>query len=263
MSKIDKIIDWFRQRKGKVTYSMDRRTGSHSYDCSSSVYYAICEALSLKAEYPKNTATLPDWLLKNGFEKITENREWNAKSGDVVIWAKRKGVAGAEAHTGVFTDNSHIIHCNYNANGISEDTESSLNSLYDWHFEVFRLKEDKNIESEEMEIMNRIKDEVYTLQGSYSIDSMPWWADDKKQIGTTNDKQGMRVTVTRKWGNYWYVKELGGFVDYRAFTKQKDLSKIAKEVINGDWGNGEERKSRLEKAGYNYEDVQNEVNRLL
>ena len=224
MSKIEKIIDWFRQRKGKVTYSMDKRTGPHSYDCSSSVYYAVCEALCLKTEYPKNTATLPEFLLKNGFERIAVNHEWTAKRGDVVIWAKQKGVAGAKAHTGVFTDNSHIIHCNYDANGISENTESSLNSLYKWHFEVFRLKEDKNFES------------------------MPWWADDKKQIGTTNDKQGMRVTVTRKWGNYWYVKELGGFVDYRAFTKQKDLSKIAKEVINGDWGNGEERKARLEKV---------------
>ncbi len=260
MNIIEKYIAWFKQRKGKVTYSMINRTGSKSYDCSSAVYYAVCEALGLKVEYPKNTASLPEWLLRNGFERIAVNCEWTAKRGDIVIWAKKRGVAGAEAHTAIFVDNSNLIHCNYNANGISENSEKSLSSLYSWHFEVFRLK---NVESEDLEVMNRIKDEIYTLQGSYSIDSMPWWADDKKQIGTTNDKQGMRVTVTRKWGNYWYCKELGGFIDYRAFTKQKDLSKIAKEVINGDWGNGEERKTRLEKAGYNYAEVQKEVNKLV
>ena len=38
---------------------------------------------------------------------------------------------------------------------------------------------------------------------------------------------------------------------------------IAKEVINGKWGNGADRKKKLEKAGYNYKKVQKEVNKLL
>ena len=38
---------------------------------------------------------------------------------------------------------------------------------------------------------------------------------------------------------------------------------VAKEVIQGNWGNGELRRARLENAGYNYEEVQKEVNRLL
>ena len=141
MNKNDKMVEWFKERQGKVTYSMINRTGSKSYDCSSAVYYAVCEALGLKAEYPKNTASLPEWLLRNGFERIAVNSEWTAERGDIVIWSKRKGVAGAEAHTGIFTDNSHIIHCNYNANGISENTENSLSSLYNWYYEVFRLND--------------------------------------------------------------------------------------------------------------------------
>lgn len=43
----------------------------------------------------------------------------------------------------------------------------------------------------------------------------------------------------------------------------KSISEIADEVIRGDWGNGEERRQRLEQAGYNYNDVQTEVNRKL
>jgi len=46
-------------------------------------------------------------------------------------------------------------------------------------------------------------------------------------------------------------------------TKKKSNAEIAKEVIAGKWGNGDERKKKLEAAGYNYKDVQNEVNKML
>ena len=41
------------------------------------------------------------------------------------------------------------------------------------------------------------------------------------------------------------------------------ITDVAKKVINGYYGNGEERKKKLEANGYNYNDVQVEVNRLL
>lgn len=46
-------------------------------------------------------------------------------------------------------------------------------------------------------------------------------------------------------------------------TNRKSISTLAIEVINGLWGNGETRKKALINAGYNYESIQNEVNRLL
>lgn len=45
--------------------------------------------------------------------------------------------------------------------------------------------------------------------------------------------------------------------------KKKTVDELAQEVINGVWGNGEERKNRLTNAGYNYQEVQNKVNQLL
>ena len=45
--------------------------------------------------------------------------------------------------------------------------------------------------------------------------------------------------------------------------RDDDIETIAAEVIQGDWGNGEERKERLEKAGYDYDVVQARVNDLL
>lgn len=43
----------------------------------------------------------------------------------------------------------------------------------------------------------------------------------------------------------------------------KSIDEIAKEVINGKWGNGDERKKKLTAAGYDYATVQARVNQLL
>lgn len=42
----------------------------------------------------------------------------------------------------------------------------------------------------------------------------------------------------------------------------KTIDQLAKEVINGKWGNGAERKKRLTAAGYSYAEVQKRVNEL-
>ncbi len=41
------------------------------------------------------------------------------------------------------------------------------------------------------------------------------------------------------------------------------MTAVAKEVIAGKWGNGDARKKKLQAAGYDYNAVQKEVNRLL
>lgn len=63
------------------------------------------------------------------------------------------------------------------------------------------------------------------------------------------------------------------YIDYPSIIKKKGLngysenrktvSELAKEVLNGLWGNGKERKTRLTNAGYDYISVQAEVNKLL
>lgn len=46
-------------------------------------------------------------------------------------------------------------------------------------------------------------------------------------------------------------------------AEKKTVDEIAREVIQGKWGNGADRKKRLEAAGYNYAEVQAKVNKLL
>ena len=46
-------------------------------------------------------------------------------------------------------------------------------------------------------------------------------------------------------------------------TTKKSVETLAKEVIAGKWGNGDERKKKLTAAGYDYSAVQKKVNSLL
>jgi hypothetical protein len=46
-------------------------------------------------------------------------------------------------------------------------------------------------------------------------------------------------------------------------SSKKSIDEIAREVINGRWGNGRERKNRLTEAGYDYYEVQNRVEEIL
>lgn len=226
MSKIDKIINWFEERKGKVRYSMNNRTGKGSYDCSSSVYYAVTEALDLPISYPCNTANLGKYLLENGFELICSNGEWEAKRGDIIIWARQVGVPGAYAHTAVFIDNQNLIHCNYNANGISVDSENSLikNGLYNWHYSVYRLKNDND--DYEVNTYTETKcSKRFMICDNYSIDSLPWYEPDHKTLGSTKDYLGYVVTITRMRYDYYYSEYLGGWVDNRAFKEIKEEDK--------------------------------------
>lgn len=48
----------------------------------------------------------------------------------------------------------------------------------------------------------------------------------------------------------------------RLEEQKKTVSQLAQEIIDGKWGNGQERKEKLTQAGYDYNAVQAEVNKL-
>lgn len=58
--------------------------------------------------------------------------------------------------------------------------------------------------------------------------------------------------------NYFY-----GELEESTTTDKKSVDELAQEVLDGKWGDGEDRKKRLEAAGYNYNAVQNRVNEML
>ena len=54
-----------------------------------------------------------------------------------------------------------------------------------------------------------------------------------------------------------------GMIKAKLTTPLKTVSEVAQEVLQGKWGNGQERKNRLTQAGYDYNTVQAEVNKLV
>ena len=97
---------------------------------------------------------------------------------------------------------------------------------------------------------------VYTSESGYGS-KKPFW-------------NSHRYNNNGRWGcnsNYKFL----GFIYNPAVKDEptpapkpsKSVDELAKEVIRGNWGNGQERKDRLTAAGYNYSAVQARVNEML
>lgn len=126
---MDKAIEWFAQRQGRVSYSMINRNGPSSYDCSSSIYHALIYAGILPQGFRiGNTETEFVDLPKFGFQRIEAdiNGYIPTQRGDIFIWGKQGYTNGADGHTGIFIDQNNIIHCAYGYNGIHIDNHDKL-----------------------------------------------------------------------------------------------------------------------------------------
>lgn len=81
--------------------------------------------------------------------------------------------------------------------------------------------------------------------------------------GKTGDQTGKEIHITNYYNYY-----LGWDLHLRFTGTNNNINKvytieeIARQVIAGKWGVGNERKRLLEKAGYNYDEVQSYVNGL-
>lgn len=104
-------------KSNDVKYSMNgSRTGSDgTADCSGAVYASLNKSGASLAI--GNTDSLFSDLPNIGFSKT------NApfKYGDIFVFGIQGQSSGAAGHTGIFLDQSKIIHCNYGANGVSID----------------------------------------------------------------------------------------------------------------------------------------------
>ena len=117
----------------------------------------------------------------------------------------------------------------------------------------------------------RFLNKVRTYLGQATVDTS---TNTSTNLNTIADE-----VIAGKWGNgedrknrltqagYNY-KEVQDLVNQKltgvsTSTNKKSIDTIAEEVIAGKWGNGNDRKIKLENAGYNYKEVQNKVNEKL
>lgn len=129
---IEQGIGWMQAREGQVYYDMGNRNGPNSYDCSSSIYYALRSAGASDNGWAVNTESEHDWLIKNGYVLVAENADWNMVRGDIIIWGVRGQSIGAGGHTMMALDDSNVIHCTWNDGVTTGIMTSNYDQLYAW-----------------------------------------------------------------------------------------------------------------------------------
>ena len=78
----------------------------------------------------------------------------------------------------------------------------------------------------------------------------------ERPADTSTTAKAYRATLGQKYYDMFASRTVTG-------TATKSISEIAQEVLAGLWGDGSERKEKLICAGYDYNAVQSEVNKIL
>ena len=81
---------------------------------------------------------------------------------------------------------------------------------------------------------------------------------ENKEVKDVTNAEAMAAKIRNAGFDTYITTESG-----TAVSSKKSLDDIAYEVILGQWGNGQDRKDNLIKAGYDYEAVQKRVNEIL
>ena len=244
----NKFLNWFRWRQGKVTYSMTNRWGANSYDCSSSIYYALKEAGIFPQNLPiGNTETLFNDLPKYGFTKVAEgeNVDYDAKPGDIFIWGRRGYTLGAGGHTGVLTSDHTMIHCNYGFNGITENDYNYIwnynNRPYETFFRYTGAKQDKYVQLPDFYVAGEIQgdklrcDALAPINFTWEDNGIPISVTQKvdasgEYLGEGNIQQGDRFIIPFKY-KVWEEMQDGGKLWYKIAPENKEFWIVAEKTM--------------------------------
>lgn len=242
------FLNWFRWRQGKVTYSMTNRWGDSSYDCSSSIYYALKEAGIFPQNLPiGNTETLFNDLPKYGFTKVAEgeNVDYDAKAGDIFIWGRRGYTLGAGGHTGVLTSDHTMIHCNYGFNGITENDYNYIwnynNRPYETFYRYTGKKQDKYVQLPDFYVAGEIQgdklrcDALAPVNFTWEDNGIPISVTQKvdasgEYLGEGNIQQGDRFIIPFKY-KVWEEMQDGGKLWYKIAPENKEFWIVAEKTM--------------------------------
>lgn len=89
------------------------------------------------------------------------------------------------------------------------------------------------------------------------------WADSRSQKGAFSVLANAKKCADSNKGYSVFDEDGRKVYPADSSTAKKSVDTIAREVIRGNWGNGDERKKKLTSAGYDYSAVQKRVNELL
>lgn len=115
-----------------------------------------------------------------------------------------------------------------------------------------------------LETTTELTTEESTTEEPTTKKPVPPTTEEPATVPTTTEKPTERETTTKRQGPTTRKQE--PTTQWEPVTQhpaRSDLREVVLEVIRGNYGNGAERKRRLEADGYDFEEVQNEVNRVM
>lgn len=248
MVNTELAISFMADLEGNVSYSMARREGPGSYDCSSAIYYALRAGGASPAAWTVNTETEHDWLIANGYYLFAENEDWDMQRGDVIIWGPKGQSIGAGGHTMLALDADNVIHCTYAANGV---TRNNYNQLYGWnagtmggpYVYVYRQNGTAPSKSESVQQGTPPEAAAGTLeQLAGEVMAGKYGSGEERKAALGSKYAAVQTIVNER---------------LEAIDARTSHNRLADEVLAGHLGNGDERRANL---GTYYNAVQNIVN---
>lgn len=228
---MDKAIEWFQQRQGKVSYSMVYRNGSSSYDCSSAIYHALIYAGILPAGFRiGNTESEFVDLPKFGFQRIEAdaNGYIPTQRGDIFIWGKRGYTNGAGGHTGIYLDNDNIIHCAYAYNGIHTDNHDWLAGINNVQYLTIFRYTGKPQNAPAPAPRNEAIDDVINIGSHFKINPALQIA----EVNINDGRRELKIDALCPRGFTWAEN---GVPANWAFKVDGDGYRVDGEINAGDW----------------------------
>ena len=269
MSKVEKAAKFMETIATDNSHGYDQlhRWGNPDYDCSSLVISAYEQAgVKVRTAGATYTGNMYNVFIKCGFKDVTSsvNRQTGGglKRGDVLL--------NKTHHTAMYIGSGRLAEAAINEQGgiyggrpgDQTGQEIRTRSYYSYPWDCVLRYPESEVQPEKVSYITYYTkaDLNYRLGPGVGYALKGTFAKGTKVTAIKGAEQSVSggVWVKLKSG-YWCCKS------YLTTSKPntKSVAEIAKEVIAGKWGNGTERVRKLTAAGYNYTEVQREVNRQL
>lgn len=267
MSKVEKAAKYMEQIAADNSHGYDQinRWGSPDYDCSSLVISAYEQAgVKVKTAGATYTGNMYNVFLRCGFKDVTStvNRQTGSglKRGDVLL--------NVQHHTAMYIGSGKLAEAAINEQGgiyggkpgDQTGQEIRIRSYYSYPWDcVLRYPEAEQKPAKTTYTTYYVKSAVnYRTEPGVKAKYKGTLATGTKvEVEDDSERTVDGAPWVRIKSGYWLCR------NYLTSKKIKSTTDVAREVIAGKWGNGQERVRKLVAAGYDYVAVQREVNRLL
>lgn len=250
MGKVESAIKWMEDtaKDNSHGYCQTHRWGTDGdYDCSAAVITAWEQAgVPVKTKGATYTGNMLKVFKMCGFEDVTDSVNLSTgaglKRGDVLLHTSR--------HTAMYCGNGKEVEASINEKGTA--TGGTPGDQTGKEFLI------RNYRNYPWTHVLRYPEEITSAKKSV--------AEIAKEVLAGKWGNGEQRKSALKAAGYDYEavqKKVNELANGKTSTPLKSIEEIAKEVIAGKWGNGDSRKVAIEKAGYNYSEVQKKVNQLV